>query len=237
MIDAGLPVRAFFTSRDGGVSAPPYDTLNLATHVGDESDAVAINRARVSALAGSPVSFLSAEHGSAVAYVSTAGVQLPTADALVTNTVGVAIAAIAADCAPVLLHDSLTGAVAAIHAGREGLYLGVLDNAIAALREWRTRTDARGGFTASLGPTICGRCYEVPDVMRARVVERHPEAFSTTREGTPALDLPRAIVARLGELGVEQVVRRDVCTFEVAELFSHRRDGLTGRFAGVVVCE
>lgn len=237
MIDAALPVRAFFTTREGGVSAAPYESLNLAVHVGDEPHAVATNRARVGDLAGAPVSFLVAEHGIAVGRVTAPGETPTTADALVTATPGAAIAAIAADCVPVLMHDSATGAVAAVHAGREGVFAGVADAAVAALLDLRGGTRAHGSMRASIGPAICGRCYEVPQEMRERVAGRHPAAFATTRAGTPALDLPRAIETRLGELGFAGIVRTHECTAESPRLFSHRRDGITGRFAGIVVCE
>lgn len=237
MIDAGLPIRAFFTTREGGVSVPPFDSLNLAVHVGDEPHAVATNRARVGDLAGVPVSFLAAEHGTAVAHVRVPGESPPKADALVASAPGVAVAAIAADCVPVLMHDSATGAVAAVHAGREGVFAGVIDAAVAALLDLRGAGRARGAMRASIGPSICGRCYEVPEEMRNRVSSRHPAATATTRAGTPGLDLSRAIETRLGELGFVDQVRSAMCTAESHQLFSHRRDGVTGRFAGVAVCE
>lgn len=236
VIDAGLPVRAFFTTRHGGVSAAPYESLNLAVHVGDQAHAVEANRQRVSDQAGAPVSFLTAEHGTTVAHLTVPGEQPPAADALVTTVPGVALAAIAADCAPVLLHDAGTGAVAAVHAGREGLYDGVIDAAWQALLDLRSDR-AAGEISASIGPTICGRCYEVPADMRARVEQRHPTAHATTRDGTAGLDISRAIATRLTELGVDTLVKSDVCTAESELVYSHRRDGVTGRFAGVIVCE
>ncbi|WP_084040271.1 peptidoglycan editing factor PgeF [Demequina sp. NBRC 110053] len=237
MLDAGLEVRAFFTTRAGGVSQPPYDSLNVADHVGDDPVDVARNREIVARHAGAPVTFLTAEHGIAVARISRPGELAQAADALVTQVPGVALGAIAADCVPVLLHDGATGAVAAVHAGREGLFLGVVDNVVASLLDVRARRAIDGEMSASIGPAVCGRCYEVPDSMRARVSARHPSAFTSTRGGTPALDLPRAIEARLSQLGFGQIVRSKVCTVESPALFSHRRDGVTGRFAGVIVCE
>lgn len=237
-IDAGLPVRAFFTTRHGGVSGVPYESLNLAVHVGDDPQAAAANRSRVADVVGVPVSFLVAEHGVKVAHVSQPGEQPPTADALVTTVPGVALGAIAADCAPVLFFDSATGAVAAVHAGREGLYDGVIDAAWQALLD--VRGDGPGASTqisASIGPTICGQCYEVPVDMQERVAERHPSAQATTRKGSAGLDISRAIATRLSELGAGSVVRSDICTAESDMFFSHRRDGVTGRFAGVIVCE
>ncbi|WP_062384683.1 polyphenol oxidase family protein [Demequina iriomotensis] len=238
MLDAGLPVRAFFTARAGGASALPYGTLNVATHVGDAPEAVARNRAAVSVLAGAPVSFLNAEHGIRVAEVTRPGEEPAVADVLVTRTPGVALGAIAADCMPILMHDAVTGAVAAIHSGREGVRRGAVDAAVAALLDMRTpqQRRRRDGLAASIGPAICGRCYEVPAAMREEVAHRHPTARSATGAGTPALDLPRAAETRLGELGFAAVVRHRVCTYEDERYFSHRRDGVTGRHAGVIVC-
>ncbi|SEJ46855.1 polyphenol oxidase family protein [Demequina mangrovi] len=238
MLDAGLPVRAFFTARAGGSSDAPYGTLNLASHVGDDPEAVARNRAAVSVDAGAPVSFLAAEHGIRVGVVTRPGEEPPPADVLVTRTPGVALGAIAADCLPVLMHDAVTGAVAAVHAGREGVRRGAVDAAVAALLDMREPADRRRreGFSASIGPAICGRCYEVPEDMRDDVASRHPTARSATRTGTAALDLPRAVETRLGELGFTSVVRHRVCTYEDERYFSHRRDGVTGRHAGVIVC-
>ena len=235
MIDAGLPVRAFFTTRDGGVSLAPYASLNVADHVGDDPAAVQENRRRVEQEADAAVTFLTAEHGIRVAHVDAPGAPSPRADILVTTTPGVALAAIAADCVPVLLHDAVTDAVAAVHAGRPGLFAGVIDAAWAALLDLRPRDAARDAIRAAIGPAICGRCYEVPEDMRAQVARRHPLALSRTSWGTPALDLPRAIEARLGELGARGITRIPVCTLEDERVFSYRGERLTGRHAGVIV--
>lgn len=235
MISAGLGVRAFFTSREGGESTAPYDSWNLAVHVGDDPDTVARNRALVSDQAGAPVSFLTAEHGIRVARVQEPGAVPPPADVLVTTTPGVALGAIAADCVPVLMHDQTSGAVAAAHIGREGLFRGTLDAAVAALLDIRGGWRHRGHMHASIGPSICGRCYEVPADMRDQVASRHPIARSTTSWGTPALDLPRAAEVRLAQLGFTQIMRHRACTLEDPRWFSHRRDGVTGRHAGVIV--
>lgn len=237
MIEAGLGVRAFFTSRHGGVSAAPYESLNVADHVGDDPSAVAANREVVAGMAGARLSVLTAEHGSRVAEVTAPGQAPPPADALVTTTPGVALVAIAADCVPVLMHDRASGAVAAVHVGREGLYAGVLDAAVAAILDKRGGWKAAGAMDASIGPAICGRCYEVPAAMRDAVGARHPIAVATTSWGTPSLDLPRAVESRLGQLGFDQIVHHRACTLEDPGLFSHRRDGITGRIAGVIVCE
>ena len=236
MIDAGLPVRAFFTTRDGGFSDGPYASLNVAGHVGDSPGHVAQNRAAIEHIAGARVAFLVAEHGVRVHRVVDASKPVPPADVLVTDTPGVALAAIAADCVPLLLHDGATGAVAAAHVGRVGLWAGAVDAAIAALLDLRQTKARLNVVSASVGPAICGNCYEVPVAMRSQVGDRHPSAISTTRWATPALDIPRAVETRLDELGVGEIVRQRRCTHEDAEFFSHRRDGITGRQCGVVVC-
>lgn len=236
MPDAGLEVKAFFTSRSGGVSVDPYDTLNVADHVGDDPAAVARNREIIAEQAGVPVVFLKPVHGAKAARITSADADVPEADILVTDTPGIALATLAADCVPLLVHDAATGAVAAAHIGRKGLYAGAVDNLVTALADLRGMWRDVEGMTASIGPAICGRCYEVPAEMRAQVAQRHPSAFATTRWNTPSLDLPRAIETRLGELGVD-VIRSSVCTFEDPEYFSHRMHGTTGRQAGVIVCE
>jgi len=237
-MDARLPVRAFFTDRHGGVSAPPFGALNLADHVGDDPDSVAANRVAVSERAGAPVVFMRPEHGARVAVLGSEyldGREPPVADVLVTDVPGLALATLAADCVPLLIHDGLSGAVAAVHIGREGLRKGAVDAAVAALVDMRHGWRQQDTMTASIGPAICGRCYEVSLEMREAVSEFHPMATSTTGTGRPALDLPRAVGVRLVELGFRSVLRPHVCTFEDVSLFSYRRDKVTGRQAGVVV--
>ncbi|NTV39695.1 MAG: laccase domain-containing protein [Demequinaceae bacterium] len=239
-MDARLPVRAFFTNRYEGVSAKPFDQLNLAEHVGDDPSAVAVNRAVVAELAGGTVVFMRPQHAAKVAVLGSEyldGRDPPEADVLVTAVPGLGLATLAADCVPLLIHDGLSGAVAAVHIGREGLRLGAVDAAIAAL------VDIRGGWreqwlmTASVGPAICGHCYEVSNEVRDQVARLHPIATATTSWGSPALDLPRAVVERLAQLGLTNVLRHRYCTFEDLSLFSYRREKVTGRQAGVVVCE
>ncbi|WP_291377652.1 polyphenol oxidase family protein [Demequina sp.] len=239
-MDAGLPVRAFFTDRNGGAGDKPYDTLNLASHVGDDPSVVAINRGVVEESAGGAVVFMKPAHGVGVARLDESyldGREPPTADVLLTTVEGLSLATLAADCVPLLAHDAQTGAVVAAHIGREGLRLGVVDAAVAAIVDVRHGWARPQSVTFSVGPAICGKCYEVSSQVRAEVAARHPLAMSTTGWGTPALDLPRAVVGRLAELGFDRVVRHRHCTFEDRRLFSYRRDHVTGRQAGVVSCE
>lgn len=155
----------------------------------------------------------------------------PTADGMVSLSASLAV--MVADCVPVVLVGQAPGGepvLGVAHAGRPGVQAGVIAATVNELR--------RIGATAIqawIGPSVCGRCYEVPAAMRTAVAAVVPTAFATTSWGTPALDLPAAVAAQLAALGVPA---RDVgvCTLEHPEFFSHRRavrDGeAEGRFIG-----
>jgi purine-nucleoside/S-methyl-5'-thioadenosine phosphorylase / adenosine deaminase len=131
----------------------------------------------------------------------------------------------------VLLADPVAGVVAAVHAGREGVRRGVVPAALAAM----TRLGARpADVEALLGPAVCGADYEVPAAMQAEVARVAPASAVRTRRGTPGLDLRAGLAEVLRAAGVGQVVHDPRCTVEDPRLFSHRRDGRTGRQAGLV---
>jgi YfiH family protein len=204
-------------------------------HVGDDPDDVAANRARLAAELAVPAErlvWMTQVHGTGVAIVEDAD-ENPVADvdALVTATPGLVLCVLVADCVPVLLADPVAGVVAAVHAGREGVRRGVVPAALAAM----TRLGARpGDVEALLGPAVCGLDYEVPAAMQAEVAQVAAAAAVRTRQGTPGLDLRAGIAEVLKAAGVRQVVHDPRCTVEDRRLFSHRRDGVTGRQAGVV---
>jgi YfiH family protein len=223
-------VSAVFTDRRGGGSGPPYDEANLATHVGDRSAAVAANRERLLAGLGVPsAAWMNQVHGVDVVVVAEPAVEPPTCDALVTSTPGLALAVLVADCVPVLISDAAAGLVAAVHAGRRGAAGGIVLRTLGVLRELGARAPR-----AVLGPAICGRCYEVPEDMRADVEARLPGSAALTSRGTPGLDLRAGLARQLNAAGVP-VETSPACTAEDPALFSHRRDGVTGRQAGLVV--
>jgi polyphenol oxidase len=227
--------RRVVTDRRGGRSRSPYDSFNLGDHVGDDPADVAANRERVArelGVAGDRLVWMQQVHGTGVAVVD--GPQdgpVPATDALVTATRGLVLAVLVADCVPVLLADHSTGVVAAVHAGREGVRTGVLPAALSAMASLGAK--ARH-VTALLGPAVCGACYEVPATMQADVVRVAPAAAATTRAGTPGLDLRAGLADLLARAGVREVVHDPRCTVEDPTLFSHRRDGTTGRQAGLV---
>ncbi|MEV8564233.1 peptidoglycan editing factor PgeF [Streptomyces sp. NPDC051322] len=231
-----------FTDRWGGVSAVPYEELNLGGAVGDDPASVRDNRALAATSLGlehAQVVWMNQVHGREVAVVEgpwdangSGGTQpVPAVDAIVTARRGVPLAVLTADCTPVLLADPVAGVAAAVHAGRPGLVAGVVPAAVAAM----TRLGADpAAIVARTGPAVCGRCYEVPAAMRAEVAARVPGAWSETSWHTPAVDVTAGVMAQLEALAVTDRQQSPVCTLESLDHFSYRRDRTTGRLAGYV---
>ncbi len=210
-----------FTDRRGGSSLGVYESLNLALHVGDDPAVVAANRQVIGS-----VQFMNQVHGDEIVIIDSVSSDTPTCDGLITTKPSVPLAVMVADCIPLLLISK--EAVGAIHVGRAGLV-----NRIALKAVHTMRSLGSIDIHAILGPSICGPCYEVPFEMQQEVIQEHPRAFATTRKGTPALDLPKALIADLVSAGVSYEASA-ICTFEDQMYFSHRRTNPTGRFAGVV---
>ncbi|MEU6601747.1 peptidoglycan editing factor PgeF [Streptomyces flaveolus] len=224
-----------FTDRWGGVSAAPYEELNLGGAVGDTPEAVRGNRelaAKSLGLDPAQVVWMNQVHGAdAVVVDEPWGSTVPEVDAIVTARRGLALAVLTADCVPVLLADPVAGIVAAAHAGRPGMVKGVVPAAVRAMVELGAEA---GRIVARTGPSVCGRCYEVPEAMRAEVAAVEPAAHAETSWGTPALDVSAGVHAQLDRLGVCDRAQAPVCTLESDDHFSYRRDRTTGRLAGYV---
>src|SRR5947209_10916678 len=193
------PLRFAFTDRRGGVSLPPYDSLNLGDHVGDDPQAVRTNRslaARTFGVDPAQVVYMKQVHGTdvAIAREPWPDEQAPSVDALVTDRPGLVLAVLVADCTPILLADITAGVVGAVHAGRAGMAAGVVDAAIAAMCELGAEPSRMEAFT---GPGVCGACYEVPEELRSEVAAKEPASWSTTRQGTPGIDVPAGVSAQL----------------------------------------
>ena len=219
-------VRAI-TDRSAGVSTDRYAGLNLGRHVGDEPESVERNRALLTQALGSPVVYMDQCHGAEVAVLDAPPERPPSCDAVVTRATDLALAVLVADCVPVLLSGA-GGVVAAVHAGRPGLVAGVVPRTLEVMAEL-----GAGEVDAVVGPSVCGRCYEVPAEMREAVARVQPVAATVSWTGTDAVDVAAGVVAQLREEGVG-VRWVPGCTRERADLYSYRRDGRTGRFAGVV---
>ena len=231
-------VRAAFTLRTGGVSAAPFDSLNLGVHVGDTPAAVAENRRRVRAHLGLPAepAWLEQVHGTGVAVLDMGGEAADApADAVITHRAGVVCAVQVADCMPVLLAARDASAVAVAHAGWRGLAAGVVEATVAQLGV------AAGELVAWLGPAISARHFEVGDEVRAAFLAADPgagAAFAPNARGRWQCDLVVLAQRRLNALGVTEVAGGAWCTYaDPARFFSFRRDGRCGRSAALVWLE
>lgn len=224
-------IRRAVTSREGGVSAQPYAALNLGAHVGDDPADVAENRRRLSSALDVPVVYMDQCHGSDVQVIEAVPSDPPRVDALVTSRPDLALAVLVADCVPVLLADPDAGVLAAVHAGRSGMVDGVVLRALEAMADLGARH-----VDAVVGPSVCARCYEVPAALREDAAAASPVASAVSWTGSPAIDVAAGVVDQLHRAGSE-VQWLPGCARERTDLFSHRRDGTTGRFAGVVARE
>jgi polyphenol oxidase len=220
-----------FSDRTGGVSAPPFDTANAGYSRGDDAALVDENRRRIGAglrAPADPAEWVSLHqvHGARVYPAdvagSWAGRPAPQADASVSAEPGAVLSVLTADCGPVAL--LAPGVVAAVHAGWRGVAAGVLEAAVAEVRQ-----RSSGPVRAVLGPCIHPECYEFSAADLGPIAGRlGPGVIGKTAGGQPALDLPRAVHLALAGAGVTDVTDVDVCTACSSDHFSHRRDGRTG---------
>ncbi|MFY9914190.1 MAG: peptidoglycan editing factor PgeF [Nocardioidaceae bacterium] len=228
--DAGF-VDVAFTDRYGGVSKPPFDSLDLSRSAAGRDEELRANLSSVSdAFDVSGFATMTQVHGSEVRLVHGPGPVSEPCDALVTTTPGVALCVRVGDCVPVVLADATAGVVGVAHAGRPGLVAGVVPAVVATMRDQGAKS-----IEAWIGPRVCGGCYEVPAQMRDEVAAVVPSAYSCTTWGTPSVDIGAAVQDQLEAAGC-RVHDIDVCTRESPDLYSYRRDGAqSGRFAGIVV--
>jgi len=219
--DAPGPYAAAFSTRVGGVSEAPYDTLNLGRLTGDDPERVAENRRRLAAEVGTDVELLQYSrqvHGPVVRRAGTPG---DPGDGVWSDTPGEPLLVFTADCLPVVLAraEGERPAVAALHVGWRGLLAGIVSAGAAAL--------GGGRLAASIGPGIGPCCYEVGEEVLGPFRDRFGAAVVNGR----TLDLWTATEQALRAAGADDVARVDLCTACNPDLFfSHRREGgRTGR--------
>jgi polyphenol oxidase len=226
-------VRALSSFRSGGVSAIPYASLNLAAHVGDESDAVDANRRRLMSAASLPAepAWLSQVHGAHAADLD-AGLPSGGVDAAFTRQPGRVCAILTADCLPILLAAASGSVVAAVHAGWRGLAAGVIEAAVGALEPKPEE------LLAWLGPAIGPEHFEVGAEVREALLRADPAggaAFAPNARGRFMADLPTLARRRLAALGLTRIYGSAECTYSQPDrYFSYRRDGRCGRQATLI---
>lgn len=254
VVGSDFEASVIFTTRRGGCSKTPYSSLNLSYYVGDEEERVRQNRKAVSEFIGKE-DFVTVQqaHGNGIVVLESSNVvNLKTghidlqADAIVTAFEGVPLGVLSADCLPMILIAE-PGIVSAVHAGWRGLLAGVVENAVGVMRDLKGED-----FAVFFGPSICKDCYEVGE----DVVEKFRSKFKGgiySSGGKWHLSLKTLAFEVLENIGVVERILRvgrlslpeltaskmvyniDVCTFESKIYYSYRREGLTGRQAGIVL--
>ncbi len=226
-------VKACVTTRAGGVSLAPFDSLNLGDHVDDNPAHVAENRRRLTDRFAIQPAWLQQVHGIVVAHADPTVVA--TADASWTDTPGIACAAMTADCLPVLFCDRAGTRVAAAHAGWRGLAAGVLEATLDCLAVESSQV------LAWLGPAIGPQAFEVGPEVREAFMALHPEsdqAFAPSHNaGKYLADIYQLARIRLAARGVTAVFGGGFCTVTDPRFFSYRRAPRTGRFASLIWLE
>jgi YfiH family protein len=215
--------RHLFTARAGGVSVGQYSSLNFGNHVGDEEAAVLTNRKLLNSLTSlDRLQFMDQVHGNKVFRVTADTNQVPEVDALVTTEKSIGLVVMVADCLPILLDGGAV--IGAVHVGRRGALNGIIGKTVGLMV-------AQGGVNikAMIGPAICGKCYEVDEESYKSAIAQAPIGDAGFRH----IDIRKIAIKELEELGcfVENI---DICTKENENYFSYRRDGQTGRQAGII---
>ena len=219
------------SNREGGFSHPPYDSLNLASHVGDAPVAVAANRGVLAAALGVPddrMVYPGITHSTDVGVVDGPVGLFPNVDILVTSRRSIGLVTMGADCVPALLVEPSARIALTAHIGWRGASDGIVEAICTAVEH------AGGDISkvvAVFGPSICGRCYVVDEERRTAVLSTLPESGDVS---APGVDIAAGLAAALADRGVS-VSTVGSCTYEDKSWFSHRRDGVTGRQAAAVV--
>ena len=236
-------VHSLISTRLGGVSEPPYDSLNLGSHVGDIPERVAKNRSLVNSNVPSDPIWLQQIHST---LVSTPAQRMNSvsgpiiADAAITDVPNEVLAILTADCLPVLFAAKDGSIIGAAHAGWKGLCAGVLENTVSEMLLVRPQLKS-SDLLAYMGPAIGPKAYEVgEDVYNSFAsssvgIKEGDFQEVPHKKGKYLANLYSLAKNRLNALGINHIDGGQMCTFYESELFySYRRDGVTGRFASLI---
>ncbi|MFA6303072.1 MAG: peptidoglycan editing factor PgeF [Legionella sp.] len=224
-------VSALSTTRLSGFSLPPYDSFNLAEHVGDNNEHVARNRQLLKQelqLPNDPV-WLNQTHSTVCVVAEKDGNR--DADAATTRSKQHPLAIMTADCLPITLCSTQGTEIAAIHAGWRGLFNGIIENTLHTMK-----SEAKD-LLAWIGPAICHNCYEVGEEVFQSFTSKYPESHTAfiTRNDKWMANLPKIAEIVLNIQGIHSVYQSGLCTFELKnELYSYRRQSNTGRIATLI---
>jgi YfiH family protein len=260
-VNSGLPLRSFafpadgvtalVTTRHGGVSIAPYESLNLGDHVGDDHAAVVENRRRLAAALGvGRLTVADQQHGNRVALVDAANAgrghdgvadsvsAFPATDAMITNLPGAALTILVADCAPVVLLDPVNRAIGVAHCGRAGTVRGTLPKTVEAMAA--SFGSAPWDLLVGIGPAIGADSYEIGDAQAAEVTAAFGDAglLKPTGPGHCTLDVIGALRIQLRQAGVKDANVHDMAIdtrTATDQFFSDRAARPCGRFMAVAM--
>ncbi len=227
------------TDRTGGVSASPFDTLNLALHVGDDPRSVIENRTILARREGFLIEnliYMEQVHKDRIVEIDHPFYnKIPECDALITDRSNIPLMVMVADCLPLLFFDPQRKVIAVAHAGRNGTFLGIASKVTKRMHE-RYGCD-KEAILVGIGPGIHACCYEVGREIVDIVVKSYGEKYVEQRGERFFLDLPRMNFDQLRDAGVarKHIEIASRCSCCEREYFSYRREGTTGRFAGVMM--
>jgi YfiH family protein len=256
LLQWGAPqqIKTMITNRHGGFSQPPFDSLNLGLHVGDDSATVKKNRDALKAVLPNEPIWLNQVHGTQVIDadaskdIKDACIDVPSADASVTSTPGQVLAIMTADCLPVLLASGDGKVVGAAHAGWRGLAAGVIEQTVALMRSKQSNGDkakaqaqTQTEILAYLGPAIGPHAFEVGSEVRDIFLAQNPASaacFEQLQEkGKYLADIYGLACLRLNALGIDHIEGGGECTLQDPDYFSYRRDQQTGRMGSFIWIE
>ena len=220
-----------FFGRQGGVSKKPFDSLNVADHVKDNQANVLKNREILAEHLGLPLVYIQATHSPNVVNVQSEFPEVHVdTDALVTRETNLGLVIMSADCAPIVLFDPIAQVVGVVHAGWQGMLVGVVANAVEGMFDLGAEPE---NLKAIIGPTISAQNFLATQERFDEVKDIEPVAAVKLANGQLAVDIRKGVKHQLAQFQIK-TTDLNICTYDTPELFSFRRDPETGRNATVV---
>ncbi len=224
-------MKYLFSDRFGGLSRPPFDSLNLALHVEDDSSVVQRNRAVLAKMLGvQKLAFMDQVHKSNIKVITELINQtINQTDALITNLKGIGLCVMVADCIPVLLYDETNAVIAVAHAGRNGVKQKIVNKTIQKMAS-KFSSKAKD-IKVYMGPSIKSCCYEVKEDATQGF-----ERYLQVENEKIFMNIVSKCVDDMQSIGIEakNIDISPICTCCDKNYFSYRRDGKTGRFCGAI---
>ena len=220
-----------FFGRQGGVSKKPFDSLNVADHVKDNQENVIKNREILAENLAMPLVYIQATHSPNVVNVQSEFPEVHVdTDALVTRETNLGLVIMSADCAPIVLVDPIAHVVGVVHAGWQGMLVGVVANAVEGMFDLGAEPE---NMKAIIGPTISAQNFLATQERFDEVKDIEPVAAVKLANGQLAVDIRKGVKHQLAQFQIK-TTDLNICTYDTPELFSFRRDPETGRNATVV---